>query len=159
RMHLTEDTYQNPKEPPMFCMVLRKHLSGAILEEVEQIGMERIVLFKFRARNVIGDISYKTLIMEIMCRHSNLILVNPDNNKTIESIKHAAMSQNRYRTMLPGAEHTIPPQYEKLNPLKLDYELLTKRLVFNTGKMYQQLVNFPTRVPPFMANELVHRAG
>src|SRR5699024_7553301 len=94
RMHLTEDTYQNPKEPPMFCMVLRKHLSGAILEEVKQIGMERIVLFKFRARNEIGDISYKTLIMEIMGRHSNLILINPENNKIIDSIKYVVMLLN-----------------------------------------------------------------
>src|SRR5699024_5453096 len=159
RMHLTEDTYQNPKEPPMFCMVLRKHLSGAILEEVEQIGMERIVLFKFRARNEIGDISYKTLIMEIMGRHSNLILINPENNKIIDSIKHVSMSQNRYRTILPGAEYKLPPQQEKLNPLKINDELFIKRLDFNTGKMYQQIVNFLTGVSPFMAKELVHRAG
>jgi len=159
RLHLTNDTYQNPKEPPMFCMVLRKHLSGAILEEIEQIGMERIVLFKFRARNEIGDISYKTLIMEIMGRHSNLILINPENNKIIDSIKHVSMSQNRYRTILPGAEYKFPPQQEKLNPLEIDDESFIKKLDFNTGKMHQQIVNFLTGVSPFMAKEIIHRTG
>src|SRR5690625_1490116 len=68
-LHLTEDTYQNTKDTLLICMVIRKHLSGAILESIEQISMEIIILFKFRARNEIGDIFYKTLVVEIMGRH------------------------------------------------------------------------------------------
>src|SRR5699024_5632611 len=60
RFHMTHDKYQNPQEPPMFCMLLRKHLSGAILEDITQYGLERIITFRIKARNEIGDITYKT---------------------------------------------------------------------------------------------------
>lgn len=159
RVHLTEDTYQNPQEPPMFCMVLRKHLSGAFLESIEQIDMERVILFKFKARNEIGDIAYKTLVVEIMGRHSHVILIDPEKKTIIDSMKHVPMSQNRYRTILPGSAYKFPPEQNKVNPLEIDDDLFIKRLDFNAGKMHQQIVNLLTGVSPFIAKELVHRAG
>lgn len=159
RIHLTEDTYQNPKEPPMFCMVLRKHLYGAILESIEQISMERIILFKFRARNEIGDISYKTLVVEIMGRHSHTMLIDPETNNIIDTMKHIPMSQNRYRTIMPGSKYKLPPQQDKLNPLEIDDESFIKRLDFNGGKMERQIVGQLTGVSPFIAKELVFQAG
>lgn len=159
RIHLTDDTFQNPKEPPMFCMVLRKHLSGATLEEIEQIDMERIILFRFRARNELGDISYKTLVVEIMGRHSHIILTDPETKQIIDSMQHVPMSQNRYRTILPGMKYKMPPEQNKLNPLKTDDDTFIKRLDFNAGKMHQQIVNLLMGVSPFIAKELVHRAG
>src|SRR5690554_445517 len=71
RFHLTEGKFDNPQEPPMFCMLLRKHLEGAILEGIEQKGLERIVTFSFKGRDELGDITYKTLVIELMGRHSN----------------------------------------------------------------------------------------
>lgn len=159
RLHLTEDSYQNPKEPPMFCMVLRKHLSGAILESIEQIDMERIILFKFKARNEIGDVSYKTLAVEIMGRHSHIMLIDPEKDNIIDSMKHVPMAQNRYRTILPGSEYKLPPQQDKLNPLVIDDTSFIKRLDFNAGKMHQQIVQLLVGVSPFMAKELVYQAG
>lgn len=159
RVHLTEDTYQNPPEPPMFCMVLRKHLSGAFLESIEQIDMERVILFKFKARNEIGDITYKTLVVEIMGRHSHVILIDPEKKTIIDSMKHVPMSQNRYRTILPGSVYKFPPEQNKVHPLKIDDDLFIRRLDFNAGKMHQQIVNLLTGVSPFIAKELVHRAG
>src|SRR5699024_2622999 len=91
RIHLSEDTYQYPKEPPMFCMELRKHLSGTILEEVEQIGIDRIVLSLFSSRNEIVYICTYTIIMQINVCHSKLILINHYNKKIIDSIKHVSM--------------------------------------------------------------------
>src|SRR5699024_4929558 len=75
RLHLTNDKFQNPEQPPMFCMLLRKHLSGAIIESIEQDDLERIVSLKCRARDEIGDETFTTLVIELMGRHSNIILL------------------------------------------------------------------------------------
>src|SRR5690625_2249593 len=83
RFHLTDDTYRNPDEPPMFCMLLRKHIAGAIIEEIEQIDLERIVSIQCRGIDEIGDNVSKTLMMEIMGRHSNLILLSEDKSTII----------------------------------------------------------------------------
>src|SRR5690625_7447068 len=96
--------------------------------------MERIILFKFRARNEIGDISYKTLVVEIMGRHSHTMLIDPKTNNIIDTMKHIPMSQNRYRTIMTGSKYKLPPQQDKLNPLDIDKESLIKRLDFNAGK-------------------------
>jgi len=158
RLHLTEDNYLNPKEPPMFCMVLRKHLAGAILEDIEQIDMERIISFHFRARNEIGDISYKKLVVEIMGRHSHIMLIDPEKETIIDSMKHVPISQNRYRTIMPGSMYKLPPQQNKLNPLQLDEEMFIRKLDFNAGKIDQQIVQLLMGVSPFIAKELIYQA-
>src|SRR5690625_407327 len=76
RFHLTDDAYRNPGEPPMFCMLLRKHLSGAIIEAIDQHDLERIVTFRFRAINEIGDAISKIIVVEIMGRHSNVVFLH-----------------------------------------------------------------------------------
>lgn len=108
RFHITNDSYTNPKEPPMFCMVLRKHLTGSVIEQIEQKGMERIVTFTIRTRNEIGDISYKKLIIELMGKHSNFILVDQEKGHIIDSLKHVSLSQNRHRMILPGQQYQLP---------------------------------------------------
>jgi len=159
RIHLTDDTFINPKEPPMFCMVLRKHLGGATIKSIEQDGMERIITFSIHTRNEIGDESEKQLVIELMGKHSNIILVNRDNDKIIDSMKHIPISQNRYRTILPGHDYIKPPaQDEKINPVEVNGEDLIKRLDFNTGKIDQQLVQNLVGFSPYIAKEIVHRA-
>ncbi|MFC2950166.1 Rqc2 family fibronectin-binding protein [Virgibacillus sediminis] len=159
RFHLTDDVYQNPKEPPMFCMVLRKHLSGAIIEEIEQYGMERIITFSVRTRNEIGDISYKSLVMELMGKHSNVMLVDKDKGQIVDSLKHISMAQNRHRTILPGHEYKLPPMQDKWNPLEMDSGQLTRKLDFNAGKLEKQIVGTLVGFSPFIARELTNRAG
>lgn len=159
RLHLTNDSYKNPKEPPMFCMVLRKHLSGAYLEDIEQVNMERVILLKFKARNEIGDISYKTLVIEIMSRHSHIILIDPESEKIIDSMKHVSIAQNRYRTILPGSDYKFPPEQDKLNPLKINSKEFVSKLDFNAGKIDQQILNLLVGVSPFIAKELTYQAG
>ncbi|MFC3040274.1 NFACT family protein [Virgibacillus xinjiangensis] len=159
RFHLTDDVYQNPKEPPMFCMVLRKHLSGAIIEEIEQYGMERIVTFSVRTRNEIGDISYKSLVMELMGKHSNIMLVDNDKRQIVDSFKHISIAQNRHRTILPGHEYKLPPMQDKLNPLQMDSGLLTQKLDFNAGRLDKQIVGTLVGFSPFIAKELTIQAG
>src|SRR5690606_12157221 len=90
RLHITQDSFRNPQgeggNPPPFCMLLRKHLSGAIIESIEQDGLERIVTFKMRTINEIGDSSQKYLIIELMGRHSNLMLLNENQEHIIDSL-------------------------------------------------------------------------
>ena len=159
RFHLTKDDYQNPKEPPMFCMVLRKNLSGATLEKIEQDELERVIFFTFRTRNEIGDVSEMTLVMELMGRHSNLILLNENKESILDSIKHIPTYQNRYRTILPGAKYLPPPPQEKLNPLIISGTDLVNKMDFNSGKLNKQIVHILSGVSPLLANELVFRAG
>jgi len=159
RLHLTNDVYQNPKEPPMFCMILRKHLAGAVIEEIEQYNMERIVTFSIKSRNEIGDVSYKSLIIELMGKHSNVTLVDKDKNTIIDSLKHVSALQNRHRMILPGQEYKLPPAQNKLNPLEIDGEQLLKKIDFNAGQIDQQIVSHLTGFSPFISSEIVHRAG
>ncbi|MGJ9458800.1 Rqc2 family fibronectin-binding protein [Oceanobacillus sp. CF4.6] len=159
RFHLTEDTYTNPKEPPMFCMVLRKHLSGAILEDIEQYGMERIVTFSIKTRNELGDISHKLLVAELMGKHSNVMIVDKEKGHIIDSIKHISMAQNRHRTILPGQEYILPPSQNKLNPLEIDGEQLVRKLDFNAGKIDKQMVGILDGFSPFITSEIISRAN
>ncbi|WP_249869840.1 Rqc2 family fibronectin-binding protein [Oceanobacillus saliphilus] len=158
RLHLTDDTYTNPKEPPMFCMVLRKHLSGAIIEDIEQYGMERIVNFSIKTRNELGDMSHKLLVVELMGKHSNVMIVDKDKGHIIDSIKHISMAQNRHRTILPGQEYKLPPSQDKLNPLEIDGEQFIRKLDFNAGQIDKQMVGILDGFSPFITNEITYRA-
>lgn len=158
RMHLTNEQFANPKEPPMFCMVLRKYLSGAFIEQIDQLGMERIVQFTIQGRNEIGDLSTKKLIIELMGKHSNLLLVDIDQGHIIDSLKHVSSWQNRHRTILPGQAYLLPPKQEKLDPLTINAEQFVNKLDFNAGKLDSQIVNYLTGFSPIIAKEIVHRA-
>jgi len=158
RFHLTDDTYRNPGEPPMFCMLLRKHIGGAIIESIEQYDLERIVTFRFRAMNEIGDQVSKRLIVEIMGRHSNVILLHEQKDVIINCLKHVPPSQNRYRTLLPGATYKLPPSQNKQDLFEIEAEEFVRKLDFNAGKLDRQIVQTLTGVSPMIAKEIVHRA-
>lgn len=158
RFHITKDSYQNPAEPPMFCMLLRKHLTGAIIESIEQDNMERVVSFRFKARDEIGDVVTRVLIMELMGRHSNLILLDEERSMIVNCLKHVPPFQNRYRTLLPGAQYIAPPAQDKLNLLTTTAESFLKKLDFNAGKIDTQIVQMLAGISPMAAKELAHRA-
>lgn len=159
RFHLTEDVFRNPQEPPMFCMLLRKHMSGAIIEEIEQYGMERIVTFSIKTRNEIGDIVFRTLVIELMGKHSNVMLLDKEKGHIIDSLKHVSMAQNRHRTILPGQEYKLPPSQGKWNILDIDETDFLRKLDFNAGKMENQIVGVLEGFSPFAAKEVVADAG
>ncbi|MDX5476243.1 MAG: NFACT family protein [Bacillaceae bacterium] len=159
RIHITEETYENPSEPPMFCMLLRKHLEGSIITSVSQIGMDRIIVLEFKTRNEIGDISYKQLFVEIMGRHSNIIFVDKDRNLILDSIKHVPMAVNRHRSITPGQTYTLPPEQEKLHPFEATEELVKQKLDYLGGKLDKQLVNNFAGISPLLAKEAIYRAG
>lgn len=159
RIHITNEGYENPKEPPMFCMLLRKHLEGSFIEKIEQDGLERIIKFHVRTKNEIGDESIKILIVEIMGRHSNIILVDQGKNMIMDSIKHVPPAVNRHRTLHPGYQYVAPPEQNKLNPLTVTEEELLKKLDFNRGKLGNQLVEHLSGISPLFANEVTFQAG
>ncbi len=115
RVHLTEETRSNPSHPPMFCMLLRKHLSGARLLEVTSPGYERIFKFHFSTTNELGDQLDKTLIAEIMGRHSNIMLLNAD-GRIHDAISHIDQSLSRVREIMPARPYVEPPAQDKYAP-------------------------------------------
>ena len=124
RIQLTETTFENPAQPSTFIMVLRKYLQGAVIESIEQIENDRIVEITVSNKNEIGDDIQATLIIEIMGKHSNILLIDKSSNKVLEVIKHIGFSQNSYRTLLPGATYIAPPSTEALNPFTIKDEKL-----------------------------------
>ena len=123
RIHITETSPENPAQPPMFCMLLRKHLSGGKLEAVTQDGLERILRLSVRCNNELGDSVVLTLVCEIMGRCSNLILVN-ENGRIIDSIRRVDADTSRVRLVLPATEYSAPPREERINILETDDETL-----------------------------------
>ncbi|MFV5893440.1 MULTISPECIES: NFACT RNA binding domain-containing protein [unclassified Bacillus cereus group] len=160
RMHLTNQNYDSPAIPPMFCMLLRKHLEGGFIEKIEQIDLERIIQITVRSRNEIGDESLKTLVIEIMGRHSNIILVDTKTNNILDSLKHVSLAVNRHRTVYAGAEYIAPPAQHKINPLQIETnDEFIRPLDFLSGNMDKQLVGTFTGISPLFAKEVVKKAG
>ena len=124
RIQLTESTFENPAQPSTFIMVLRKYLQGAVIESIQQIENDRIIEITVSNKNEIGDHIQATLIIEIMGKHSNILLVDKSSHKILEVIKHIGFSQNSYRTLLPGATYIAPPNTEALNPFTIKDEKL-----------------------------------
>lgn len=124
RIQLTQTTFENPAQPSTFIMVLRKYLQGALIESIEQVENDRIVEMTVSNKNEIGDHIQATLIIEIMGKHSNILLVDKSSHKILEVIKHVGFSQNSYRTLLPRSTYIAPPSTESLNPFTIKDEKL-----------------------------------
>ncbi|GAA5394726.1 Rqc2 family fibronectin-binding protein Fbp54 [Streptococcus uberis] len=124
RIQLTDSNFQNPQVPNTFTMIMRKYLQGAVIESFKQIDNDRIIEIGVSNKNEIGDDIKATLIIEIMGKHSNIILVDRNQNKIIESIKHVGFTQNSYRTILPGSTYIEPPKTGAKNPFTIEDEPL-----------------------------------
>ncbi len=124
RVQLTDATFENPAVPNTFIMVMRKYLQGAVIEAIQQVENDRILEISVSNKNEIGDSVAVTLVIEIMAKHSNIILLDKASGKIIEAIKHVGFSQNSYRTILPGSTYVAPPQTGSLNPFTVGDEKL-----------------------------------
>ncbi|MCK1977233.1 NFACT family protein [Jeotgalicoccus huakuii] len=152
RFHITAEKYEFPFEPPMFTRVLRKHIEGGIITSVEQQGNDRIVHIHIRAINDIGDDIERILILEIMGRHSNIILTD-QTYKIIESIKHLTPNNNA-RTIMPGFSYEKPPTGKKLNPRTSEIDELPKFIDWNKGKVNKQILNHIEGFSPLFIKEV-----
>jgi len=159
RVQLTNEAYDNPSEPPMFCMLLRKHIEGHILEDIYQVGTDRMIILEIKGRNEIGDLSYKQLIVEIMGRHSNVVLLDKARNTILDSVKHVSFAVNTHRAILPGQPYIFPPEQHKENPFEATVEDVLQKIDFNSGKLDRQLVDHFAGTSPLFAKEVIFQSG
>ena len=158
-VYLTQENKQSPLQAPTFCMVLRKHIANGKILRVYQPGMERIIHFEVEHLNELGDLCKKTLIVELMGKHSNIIFCNEDGT-IIDSIKRISSATSSVREVLPGREYFIPStQGEKTNPLEVNREQIAAILKEKPLSLSKALYTSFTGISPLIANEITYRAG
>lgn len=160
RVHFTEQSFLNPTEAPMFCMLLRKHCEGGVIEKITQVGMERIIHMDVRQRDELGDVSLKRIIIELMGRHSNIILLDPETGVMLDGIHHVTPSISSYRVIMPGFQYTEPPEQNKLNPLETEEAafISSYQTALEAGEAPKRwIVNTFTGLSPLIAEEILTR--
>lgn len=156
RIHLTTKKYDNPFEPPMFARVFRKHLEGGRILAIRQIGNDRRIEMDVESKDEIGDTIHRTVILEIMGKHSNLILVNEE-RKILEGFKHLTPNTNQFRTVMPGFQYEAPPTQHKQNPYEYTGAQVLQHIDFNAGKIDRQLLQTFEGFSPLLTKEITSR--
>lgn len=158
-LYLTNDNKPSPMTAPTFCMVLRKHLAGGRIAAVSQPGMERILRLEIEHLNEMGDMCRKTLVVELMGKHSNIIFCDEDGT-IIDSIKHVSSAVSSVREVLPGRPYTVAAtQEDKRNPLSVTADEVFGLLGGQPATVCKAIYGTLTGVSPLIANEIAHRAG
>lgn len=158
-VYLTQENKQSPLQAPTFCMVLRKHIANGKILRVYQPGLERIIHFEVEHLNELGDLCKKTLIVELMGKHSNIIFCNEDGT-IIDSIKRISSATSSVREVLPNREYFIPAtQGEKANPLDINREEIASILKEKPLSLAKAIYTSFTGISPLVANEIAYRAG
>lgn len=162
KIHFTKLNKENPINPPNFCMVLRKHLLGGRVVDIVQPKFERIIKLIIESFDELNVLKTKELIIEIMGRHSNIILVDPEGNKVIDSIKRIPFSISRYRQVLPGIEYTMPPSQNKVNPLEVTSEDNFVSIIRDRDRgdsIYKAIYMSFTGISPLVSREICYKAS
>ncbi|MBQ2848619.1 MAG: NFACT family protein [Clostridia bacterium] len=133
RLHLTARAPENPATPPMLCMLFRKHLMGAVITDIRQLGLDRVVFIDLSGTNEIGDNVSFTLCVEIMAKHSNIILVNSDGT-IVDSVKRVDFTQSSVRQILPTFKYEFPPRQNKMNLTETEPKDAVSAIKSCTGK-------------------------
>lgn len=158
RVHFTKSELENPKVPPMFCMLMRKHLSSGKLIAIRQDGFERILYFDFEATDEFGDRVVLTVAAEIMGRCSNIILIGKD-SRVIDSIKRVSEDMSSVRLVLPGIAYSLPPRTNRISLFELDKDSLFASLRDSKSpETSKALVKIIEGISPVFAREAVYYA-
>ena len=158
-LYLTDDNKPSPMTAPTFCMVLRKHIANGRIVSVLQPDMERILRFEIEHLNEMGDMCRKTLVVELMGKHSNIIFCDGDGT-IIDSIKHVSSAVSSVREVLPGKPYTVAAtQEDKRSPLAVTAEEITRMLEGRPTTVCKAVYGSFTGVSPLIANEIANRAG
>lgn len=152
RVNLTTAAFENPQQPPMFCMLLRKHLSGGRLMAIRQDGLERIVSLDFECTNEIGDIVTNSLVAEIMGRHSNIILVR--DGRVIDSVKRITDDISSVRRVLPGIQYEAPPRQDRLCLLDVEPQQVLDAIADSPERLCKKLSAVLEGVSPILTREM-----
>ncbi len=153
RVHFTEMPPENPAQPPMFCMLLRKHLTGGRLRAIYQPPVERVLEFHFDCADEFGEPVEKRLSVELMGRNSNLILCGPD-GRVIDCLRRVDFEMSEKRQVLPGLFYRLPPPQEKADPTEVSPERLEKLLTGASGPLERWLSGTFSGISPLVAREL-----
>jgi predicted ribosome quality control (RQC) complex YloA/Tae2 family protein len=140
RCHLTMGAYSNPLEPPSMCMLLRKQLTGARIESVRQVGGDRIIHVDLDAVNELGDHVLRRLVLEMMGRHSNLLLLD-ENDRILEATRHVNTEMSRIRQIQPGMTYLPPPPQDRIAPEETTAENLFARLEAYPGSIFSKALS------------------
>ena len=160
RLHFTGETMENPAEPPMFCMLLRKHLVGARIESLEQPEHERMLRLELDTRDELGDSAKKSLILEMIGRSSNLILVGPD-GRIIDCLRRMDYAGDELRRLLPGMIYRMPPRQEKTSFFDTTAEQRREMLAEcdPAEGLDAWLLRRFAGLSPLICREIAHRCG
>ena len=157
-IYLSRDNKPSPMTAPNFCMLLRKHIANGRIVGISQPSLERIIRFEIEHLDELGDLCRKSLIVEIMGKHSNIIFCN-EKGMIIDSIKHVSAQMSSVREVLPGREYFIPDTMKKENPLDIPEENFTQELLSKPMPVGKAIYNSFTGISPVVAEEICHLAG
>ena len=157
-IYFTEQNKPAPMTAPNFCMLLRKHIGGGKFTRIWQPGLERIINFEIEHLNELGDVCHKTLVVEIMGKHSNIIFCNEE-RMIIDSIKHISSQVSSVREVLPGRSYFIPETQEKLNPLNYKSSEFIAAVSSKPMPLAKSIYCSMTGISPLIAEEICHRAS
>ncbi len=160
RIHLTAASRENPAAPPMFCMLLRKHLGGGRLTAIDQPALERVVVLTLETADELGEQGRRRLVLECMGRHSNLILLDGQ-DRIIDCLRRVDMEMSEKRQVLPGLFYRLPPAQEKADPLAVDQEGFWRLLERNgpAADAGDFLLSAFFGLSPLVCREIACRAG
>ncbi len=155
-IYLTENNKPSPMTAPNFCMLLRKHIQNGRITGISQPGLERVIRIDIEHLDDLNDLCKKTLVVEIMGKHSNIIFCNED-NKIIDSIKHISGMVSSVREVLPGRDYFIPETQNKQDPLTIGKETFLACTFEKAAPLYKALYSTFTGFSPVIAQEICYR--
>ena len=159
RVHISKENFDNPMNPPAFCMLLRKHIESGRIKDIQQPNFERILEITIQYMNNEGNLEDKTLVIELMGRHSNIILLNQE-RMILDSIKRITSNKSRYRQLLPGKEYFPPPEQGKNNPLTTNLGEFNQLLQNDLNEpIYRAIMNNYRGIGPLIAHEIAYRTN
>ena len=157
-IYFTEKNKTSPLTAPNFCMLLRKHIGSGKIVSVIQPGLERVIEFKIEHLNELGDLCHKTLVVEIMGKHSNIIFLNED-RMILDSIKHVSLNMSSVREVLPGRQYFIPQTQEKKNPLDITEQEFYDTVYAKPTNVAKAIYSSLTGLSPAAAEEICCRSS
>ena len=160
RLQLSDTVKENPLKAPMFCMFLRKHITGGRIISVSQPGFDRIAVFEISAYDEMGYPTTKKLVCEIMGKYANLIVLDAD-DKIVTALKLVDFAASSVRQVLPGLKYTVPEKPEKLDPLVIDREALSAKYAASSKERSGErfITSTFSGIATQIAHELVYRAS
>ena len=161
RVYIANDyKKENPIKAPMFCMLFRKYIQGGNIVNISQVGFERIIKISIDSLDELKEKTRKDIYIEIMGRHSNIILTHNSDNKIIDSAKRIPTSISRVRQILPGLTYELPPAQSKLNPLdNISKDSFIKSLKTFDGPIFKGIYSKFLGISPVISKELCYRAN